>query len=76
MKKIKVEKNSYEVRFPQLSEHATILDLIQRVNQLSYVFNELKITFNSPHSEKVRELKKLFGKDIFKKDTIDTVKVR
>lgn len=76
MKKTKIENNSYEVRFPQLSEHATILDLIQRVNQFSYVFDDLKVTFNSPHNEKLRELKKLFGKDIFKKDTIDTVKVK
>jgi hypothetical protein len=66
----------YELRFPQLTEHATILDLIQRVNQLSYVFDDMRVRFNSPHDEKLRELKKLFGKDIFKTDTIDTVKVK
>ena len=66
----------YELRFPQLTEHATILDLIQRVNQLSYVFDDMRVRFNSPHDKKLRELKKLFGKDIFKTDTIDTVKVK
>ena len=74
MKKIKVENNSYEVKFPQLSEQATMLDLIQRVNQLSYVFNDLKVSFNSVGDYKFQELKKLFDKNIFKKKSIDTVK--
>lgn len=75
-KALNLDIDCYEVRFPQLSEHATILDLIQRINQLSYIFDDMRIIFNSPHNEKLRELKKLFGKDIFKKDTIDTVKVK
>ena len=65
----------YELRFLQLTEDATILDLIQRVNQLSYVFDDMRVRFNSPDDKKLKELKKLFGKDIFKINNIDKIKV-
>jgi hypothetical protein len=72
---LNLDIDCYELRFLQLTEHATILDLIQRVNQLSYVFDDMRVRFNSPHDKKLKELKKLFGKDIFKIDNIDTIKI-
>lgn len=56
---------NYFVRFPLLNEDVGLLELINRINQISYVLDSLEISFVKPHQEKLRVIKKLFGKEIY-----------